>query len=165
MSPILTKYALPVVASLSTFLLPIKGLLLMMVLAISIDTVLGIYAAVKNGGWRAFTSTKLFNIVTKSFFYLVSIILAFCVDTYIVGGSIMSIPLFFAKTITCVFLYIEVKSIDETSVTKLGNKSLWTLLKELITKVKDVKKDLNDVVEKKKDDETPEAGEETPSNT
>jgi hypothetical protein len=44
------------------------------------------------------------------------------------------------------FCWIELKSIDETSM-KLGNKSIWVHFKELISKSKDIKKDLNDVVE------------------
>ena len=119
-----------------------------MTLFISFDTVFGIYAAVKKGGWKAFTSNKLFNVVIKSFFYLMCIILAFCVDSFLLDGeTIMGIKLFFAKSITCLFLYIELKSIDETSV-KLGNRSIWVIMKEMLGKLKSIKKDLNEVVSK-----------------
>jgi hypothetical protein len=46
------------------------------------------------------------------------------------------------------WIYIEIKSLDESSI-KLGNKSFWVLLKE-INKLKDIKKDLNDIIEDNK---------------
>jgi hypothetical protein len=47
------------------------------------------------------------------------------------------------------WIYIEIKSLDESSI-KLGNKSFWVLLKEMVNKLKDIKKDLNDIIEDNK---------------
>ena len=77
------KTLLLILASIATFLIPIQGLLLLMILFIFLDTCFGIYSTVKRKGWKSFRSTKLFNLVVKSFFYLASIILAFLVDTYV----------------------------------------------------------------------------------
>jgi hypothetical protein len=41
-------------------------------------------------------------------------------------------------------LYIEIKSIDETSQ-KLGNKSFYFIIKSIISKAKDLKKDINEL--------------------
>ena len=60
-----------------TFLAPIKGLLLITGLCVLLDTFFAIYTTIKLNGWASYQSTKLFNIVVKSFFYLGSIILAF----------------------------------------------------------------------------------------
>jgi hypothetical protein len=49
---------------------------------------------------------------------------------------------------TTLWIYIEIKSLDESSI-KLGNKSFWVLLKEMVNKLKD-KKDLNDIIEDNK---------------
>jgi hypothetical protein len=49
-----------------------------------------------------------------------------------------------AKILTTIFIYTEIKSIDENSM-KMGNRSLWTILKEITTKAKYLKKDINDV--------------------
>jgi hypothetical protein len=54
-----------------------------------------------------------------------------------------------AKTMTTLWIYIEIKSLDESSI-KLGNKSFWVLLKEMVNKLKDIKKDLNDIIEDNK---------------
>jgi len=131
--------------SISLFLLPIKGLLITMIMFIVLDSVMAIYVAVKLGGWNAFKSTKFFNIVVKSFFYLFTIILAYFVDIFMFEGSILDIKLLLAKSMTSAWVFIEVKSCDENSM-KLGNKSLWVLIKSFTTKIKSIKKDLNDII-------------------
>lgn len=115
-----------------------------MILFIFSDTAFGIYASLRLK--EAFKSHKLFNVVVKSFFYLFTIILCFFVDKYIFEDSLFQIKFLFAKTITAFWIYIEVKSLDETSI-KLGNKSLWVLLKEFFGKVKDIKKDISSIAD------------------
>lgn len=73
-----------------------------------------------------------------------TILLAYLIDTHIMEGKLFSIPNLISKTVTFVWLYIEVKSIDETSI-KLGNRSFWVILKEVIGKTKDIKKDINEI--------------------
>jgi hypothetical protein len=51
------------------------------------------------------------------------------------------IELLFSKVIAILWIYIEVKSIDETSI-KLGNKPLLTIIKEMINVFKSLKKDI-----------------------
>jgi hypothetical protein len=125
------------------FTTPIKGLFFLILFAVIFDTVFAIYTNVKLSGWNSFKSTKLFNIVVKTFFYLGSILFAFLVDKHILDGKLFDIPNILSKTITFVWVYIEIKSIDETSM-KLGNKSFWVILKELIKKTKDLKNDINE---------------------
>jgi len=130
--------------AISLFLLPIQGLILTMILFISLDTVTALYVTIKLKGWKSFQSTKFFNIVVKSFFYLASIILAFTIDNYIFEGSVMGIKLLLAKSMTAVWVFNEIKSCDENSV-KLGNKPFFDIIKELISKMKQLKKDLNEI--------------------
>jgi hypothetical protein len=128
------------------FITPILGLLIIISIAVGFDTLFAIYVAIKQKGIKAFKSTKLFNIVVKTFFYMGSIVFAFLLDHFILGGKLFDIPYFISKLITIVWLYIEIKSIDETSM-KLGNKSLWVIFKELLSKAKDLKKDINEIKE------------------
>lgn len=121
-----------------------------MLLFIFSDTVFGIYTSIKLGGVGTFKSHKLFNVVIKSFFYLTTIIMAYLIDKYILVGSVFGIDYLLAKVLTFFWIYIETKSLDESSM-KLGNKSFWVLLKELINKLKSVKKDLNELIEDKKE--------------
>jgi peptidoglycan biosynthesis protein MviN/MurJ (putative lipid II flippase) len=126
------------------FITPIQGLIWLISFAVGFDTIFAIYVSVKQKGISSFSSTKLFNIVVKTFFYMGSIILAFMVDKFIFEGKIYDIPFLSSKIITTIWLYIEIKSIDETSM-KLGNKSLWVLFREVISKGKGLKKDINDL--------------------
>lgn len=115
-----------------------------MILFIALDTCTALYVTIKLNGWKSFQSTKFFNIVVKSFFYLASIILAFSIDIYIFEGSIMGIKLLLAKSMTAVWVFNEIKSCDENSV-KLGNKPFFDIIKSLLSKMKQLKKDLNDI--------------------
>jgi hypothetical protein len=126
------------------FITPIQGLIWLISFAVGFDTIFAIYVSVKQKGISSFSSTKLFNIVVKTFFYMGSIILAFMVDKFIFEDKIYDIPFLSSKIITTIWLYIEIKSIDETSM-KLGNKSLWVLFREVISKGKGLKKDINDL--------------------
>lgn len=126
---------------------PIKGLLLITGLAVLLDTIFAVYTTIKLNGWQSYQSTKLFNIVVKSFFYLGSIILAFFIDKYIIQKDyILGIDLLISKTITIFWLYIEVKSIDETSQ-KHGHEPFYKMIKNIINKTKDLKKDINEIRE------------------
>ena len=138
------KTLLLILASIATFLIPIQGLLLLMILFIFLDTCFCIYSTVKRKGWKSFRSTKLFNLVVKSFFYLASIILAFLVDTYVFQSKLFGVDCLASKSMALVWIYVEIKSIDETSV-GLGNKSIWVILKEMIAKAAEFKKDLKSV--------------------
>ena len=126
------------------FISPIYGLLAIITFAVGFDTLFAIYVSVKLKGISSFKSTKLFNVVVKTFFYMGSIIFAFMIDKYMFEGKILDIPYLISKVITFVWLYIEIKSIDETSM-KLGNRSLWVILKEIINKGKSLKKDINEI--------------------
>ena len=126
---------------------PIKGLLLITGLAVLLDTFFAIYTTINLNGWRSYQSTKLFNIVVKSFFYLGSIILAFLIDKYIIQKDLLlGVDLLISKSITIFWIYIEVKSIDETSQ-KHGNQPFYKMIKNLINKTKDLKKDINEIIE------------------
>jgi hypothetical protein len=126
------------------FITPILGLLSLISFAVGFDTIFAIYVSIKQNGIKSYKSNKLFNLPVKTFFYMGSIIFAFMIDKYILDGKVLDIPYFISKVLTFVWVYIEVKSIDETSV-KLGNRSLWVILKEIISKGKDFKKDINEI--------------------
>jgi len=128
------------------FITPICGMLYLISFAVVLDTIFAIYVSIKLNGLDSFKSTKLFNIVVKTFFYMSTILLAFLMDKYILEGVFFGVPFLTSKTITFVWLYIEIKSLDETSI-KYGNKSIWLTLKELIKKTKDLKKDINEIQE------------------
>ena len=116
-------------------------------MAVFLDTIFAIYTTIKLNGWASYQSTKLFNIVVKSFFYFGSIVLAYFIDTHIVEkNTLFGINLLISIAVTIFWLYIECKSIDETSQ-KLGNKSFYFTIKNLMSKAKELKKDINEIKE------------------
>jgi hypothetical protein len=128
-----------------SFLSPIYGIIFLLSLAVMTDTVFAIYATIKLNGIKSFQSNKLFNLAIKTFFYMGSLLLAFTIDTFIVSSNTMfGIELLFSKVIAILWIYIEVKSIDETSI-KLGNKPLLTIIREMINVFKSLKKDIGNI--------------------
>ena len=124
-----------------TFLAPIKGMVLLVIMAIAVDTTFGIYNAIKN---KEYQSDKLFNVVVKTFFYSFSVLFAFIVSKEIFESELFGIKYLSVKLVTAFWIYIEMKSIDETSV-KLGNKPFVEIIRSFMKKAKEFKKDLNEL--------------------
>ena len=120
---------------IATFIAPIQGMVLLVIMAIAADTTLGIYNAIR---LKEYQSDKLFNVVVKTFFYSFSILFAFIVSKEIFEGELFGI------LVTAFWIYIEMKSIDETSQ-KLGNKPFVEIVRSLLKKAKEFKKDLNEL--------------------
>ena len=127
---------------IGTFLAPISGIIYTLLFFTLLDTLFGIYRVVRLEGVKGLKSTKLFNVVVKLFFYLGATIGMFFIDKFILNGTkIMNIEFILTKAMAVSFIYIEVKSMDETSV-KLGNRSIWVVFAEMIRKFKQIKKDI-----------------------
>ena len=127
---------------IGTFLAPISGILYTLLFFTLLDTIFGIYRVIKMEGVKSLKSTKLFNVVVKLFFYLGATIGMFFIDKFILNGTkIMNIEFILTKAMAVSFIYIEAKSMDETSV-KLGNRSIWVIFSEMIRKFKKIKKDI-----------------------
>ncbi|MDA6068978.1 phage holin family protein [Flavobacterium sp. AC] len=118
--------------------------------SVLIDTILGIYTTIKLNGKASFKSHFLFNIVIKLGFYFATIMLAHGISIAFFGSVLFGIIDFIPKIITALWLYIEIKSMDETSM-KLGNRSFWVIVKEFISKLKTLKSDINKITEDEKE--------------
>lgn len=137
------KTVIGLLTSFFAIFVPIQGLIVFLSFMIGLDTVFGIYTSVKLGGWCTFKSNKLFNLAVKSFFYIGAVLLAFLMDKFIFAGALFGIPFLISKAVCLFWTYIEIKSVDEKSV-KLGNKSIWVIVREAIKRYKNIKKDLNE---------------------
>jgi|LakMenE18May11ns_1017448.scaffolds.fasta_scaffold9947587_4 hypothetical protein len=140
------NFLLTMLTIIGTFIAPIQSLILMLISFILLDTFVGIYVSVKMNGWKSFSSNKLFNIVVKSFFYVISVVLVLMIDKFVFGGKVFGISYLLSKGMSIFWTYIEVKSLDEHSQ-RLGNRSFWELVKELVKKVMSVKKDIKKITE------------------
>lgn len=138
--------------SIFTFLLPIKGLVILITLAVAIDTTFGIYVNCYKLG-KPFRSHKFFNVAVKSFFYMFTILMAFLIDTHIFDGvlPLLNVPNGLSKIVTIIWTLNEIKSMDESSQ-KLGNQPFWDIIKGYISKAKELKEDLNDFTDKDKEE-------------
>lgn len=137
-------WSIGILFAIINFLDPVKGFLILMGLMVLADTAFAMWVAHKMN--QKITSSKFFNIAPKIFFYLGSIILAYTCDYLFVGnGEVMGISMLGTKVISFAFISNEVKSINETYVKRFG-KSIYTTLKEYYSVLKDIKKDIEDLV-------------------
>ena len=140
----LLKHAL---LTFATFFIPIQGILLLLIGVVSIDTIMAIYVSIKLRGFKSFKSALLRKGMTaKIFLYLGTVMLAFSVDSFIMGGSLFGIQYLLAKGLASVWIFGELKSMDENSM-KLGNRSFAIILKEFFKKVTGYKDDIKKIVE------------------
>jgi len=136
-----------VITTITCFLTPIAGLLTLVLLIVTLDTIIGIYTSHKLN--IPFQQDKFFNVAVKLFFYLGTIILAYVIDLYILGGvgMVFGIEFFVSKIMSVFWVYSEVKSIDESNV-RLGNVSFKTRFKNMLEALKSLKKDITDITGK-----------------
>ncbi|NDE11885.1 MAG: hypothetical protein EBZ95_15205 [Chitinophagia bacterium] len=125
------------------FFLPISGILIMIGVLISIDTITGIWKAKKIGD--KITSRKLSAIISKLALYEVTVIMFFLIDQFILNDIILtffSVPFMLTKIVALVLSSIEVMSINENYKVVKGI-DLWQSMKLLFARAKEVKDNLN----------------------
>jgi hypothetical protein len=125
------------------FFLPISGILIMIGVLISIDTITGIWKANKLG--EKITSRKLSSIISKLALYEITVIMFFLIDKFILNEIILtffSVPFMLTKIVALVLSSIEVMSINENYKVVKGI-DLWQSMKLLFARAKDIKEDLN----------------------
>lgn len=137
----------PLIFTILAFFAPIQGLLLLLIAFVSIDTIMAIYVSVKMKGIKSFRSALLRKGMTaKIFLYLGTVILAYMVDMYVMGGSTFGIFHLLSKGLTSIWCYGEMKSMDENSM-KLGNRSFFVITKEFFKKVTGYKDEVKKIIE------------------
>ena len=105
-----------------------------------------IYVSVRLRGIKSFRSALLRKgLSAKVFLYLGSVILAYMIDMYIMNGSTFGIAHLLSKGLTSIWVYSEVKSLDENSM-KLGNRSFFIIVKEFFKKITGYSKDIKDIL-------------------
>ena len=137
----------PLLMTILTFLTPIKGLVILLICFILFDTLMAIYVSVKIKGFKSFRSALLRKgLTSKVFLYLGSVVIAFLIDTFVMGGVAFGIENLLSKGLTSIWCYAEIKSCDENSM-KLGNRSFFIILKEFFQKITGYKDDLKKIIE------------------
>lgn len=130
---------------LLAFLTPVIPLILTILAAILFDTATGIWKSKKLK--QKITSKLMSKIISKLFLYEGALILFFVIDKFMMGDFIalfMDIPLVLTKLVAMVFIYIELKSINE-NIEEVTGKGFWKYLKEMLHRAKDIKEDIKDI--------------------
>ena len=139
------KSSLQLLAVVSTFFLPITGILFLIGFAIVIDTVTGIWKSKKLG--VPITSRKLSAIISKLMLYEVAVILFYLIDRFILNDIILtffSVPLMLTKILALVLVSIETISISENYKAVKGI-DLWQAMKLLFARARDIKQDIDTI--------------------
>jgi len=139
------KSSLQLLAVVSTFFLPISGILFLIGFAILVDTVTGIWKAKKLG--IPITSRKLSAIISKLMLYEIAVILFYLIDRFILNDIILtffSVPLMLTKILSLVLVSIEVISISENYKAVKGI-DLWQAMKLLFARARDIKQDIDTI--------------------
>ena len=127
------------------FFLPISGILIMIGVLISIDTITGIWKAKKLGD--KITSRKLSAIISKLALYEITVIMFFLIDKFILNDIILtffSVPFMLTKVVALVLASIEVMSINENYKIVKGI-DLWQSMKLLFARAKDINDDIKKI--------------------
>jgi len=123
------KLLLPVL----TFFAPVKWIILLVIIAILIDTGFGIWAARKTG--KKITSAKFSAVIGKMLVYSSTILLFYGIDVVILGDFIkLFIGIQFATTklVALVLLSVEAYSIDEKLRNVNEEKGIWYFVKRMV---------------------------------
>ena len=139
------KSSLQLLAVVSTFFLPITGILFLIGFAILVDTITGIWKSKKLG--IPITSRKLSAIISKLMLYEVAVILFYLIDRFILNDIILtffSVPLMLTKILSLVLVSIEVMSISENYKAVKGI-DLWQAMKLLFARARDIKQDIDTI--------------------
>lgn len=132
-------------AVISTFLMPISGLLFLVGFVIVLDTITGVWKSIKNK--VPITSRGLSAIISKMLLYEITVIMFFMIDQFILNKIIMqffSVELMLTKVLSLILVSIEVMSINENYKAVKGL-DLWQAMKNLFARAKDIKKEVDEI--------------------
>lgn len=129
----------------STFFMPVTGLLFLVGFAIFVDTITGLWKAKKLK--QPVTSRRLSAVISKMLLYEITVILFYLIDKFILNDILLtffSVPLMLTKVLSLVLVSIEVVSINENYKAVKGI-DLWQSAKNLISRAKELKQDADEL--------------------
>jgi hypothetical protein len=128
--------------SFCLFFAPIKGLLIAVGVAIALDTIFGIFKAIRIK--EQISSRRMSNIVSKFVLYQMSVLLLFAIDKFLLGEFFkiwFQIDNFFTKVVAIILIFIEMTSIKENFEVAF-KVNIWKLLKTTIQRAKYIKNEI-----------------------
>ena len=141
----LQTYSAQLMAIVSSFFLPIVGILILIGVSVIVDTITGIWKSYKLK--TKVTSRRLSAIISKILLYEVTVMLFYLIDFYIVNDIVLvffSVELLVTKILALVLVSIEVISINE-NIKSVNGLDIWTSFKNLFARAKEVTQDFKDI--------------------
>ena len=146
----LQTYSMQLFAIVSSFFMPISGILILIGVSVIIDTLTGVWKSRKLK--TPITSRKLSAVISKILLYEVTVMLFYLIDYYILNDIILtffSVNLLTTKILALVLVSIEVISINE-NIKAVKGIDIWESLKNLFARAKEVTQDFREINEKDK---------------
>ena len=146
----LKLYSMQLFAIVSSFFLPISGILILIGVSVIVDTITGIWKSKKLG--TPITSRKLSAVISKILLYEVTVMLFYLIDYYIINDIVLtffSVELLITKILALVLVSIEVISLNE-NIKAVKGIDIWDSLKNLFARAKEVTQDFKDINAKNK---------------
>lgn len=141
----LQTYSAQLMAIVSSFFLPIVGILILIGVSVIVDTITGIWKSYKLK--TKVTSRRLSAIISKILLYEVTVMLFYLIDYYIINDIVLvffSVELLVTKILALVLVSIEVISINE-NIKSVNGLDIWSSLKNLFARAKEVTQDFKDI--------------------
>lgn len=146
----LKLYSMQLFAIVSSFFLPISGILILIGVSVIVDTITGVWKSKKLG--TPITSRKLSAVISKILLYEVTVMLFYLIDYYIINDIVLtffSVELMITKILALVLVSIEVISLNE-NIKAVKGIDIWDSLKNLFARAKEVTQDFKDINAKDK---------------
>ena len=135
-----------IIAVVLAALMPIKPLILLVGVCISLDTFFGIYRAVKQR--KKITSRALSAVISKMALYELALILFYFIDSIILNDitkSFTPVDLFITKMVAAVLVSVEVLSILENIKLATGHDFIG-MAKKTLRRSKSIKNEVEDII-------------------
>lgn len=136
-------YLSNILKAIILFFTPVKGIILIVALSTIIDTGFGLWKA-KNLNEKITSRIFRHGLVPKLMSYVGTIMAVFGSDVFIINEltmNVIDVEFLATKIIALTLISIEVKSMDESFIAVKGY-SFIEKFKQMISKIKDVKKQL-----------------------
>jgi len=136
------------ISSILSFFIPVGNILILVGCAIILDTLTGIWKSIKTG--QQITSRKLSSVISKMLLYQATVLLFYMLDVFILNEIVIAffnVPLLTTKILGLTLVSVEIVSINE-NYKKVMNIDLWSSLKNMLSRAKEIKTDISKVNEK-----------------
>ncbi len=143
---LLTKANESIFAICLAAIIPIKPLVLLVGVCISLDTFFGVFRAYKQG--KKITSRGLSSVISKMALYEFALILFYFIDSIIlndIAKSFTPVDLFVTKMVAAVLVSVEVLSILENVKLATGHDFIG-MAKKTLRRSKSVKDEVQDII-------------------